>query len=229
MILYEILGSEDNAVYKDLEISNGIRHYDFLRSIVLASLSAQKPFLSSQVLKALNFHAIACLHSHAGEYRPCEVAVFGKDTDGNQVKTYDAPYFFRVPALMEDLVNDVNRTWENSSNPIIIASYVLWRLNAIHPFINGNGRTARAACYFVLCVAFGKWLPGKTILPELIRDSHDEYVSNLRLVDQSERENKLDLTPLHQFISKLLEQQIQSAPTDDAPPSEDPVAQEPQV
>ncbi|MEX1365172.1 MAG: Fic family protein [Nannocystaceae bacterium] len=26
--------------------------------------------------------------------------------------------------------------------------YTLWRLNWIHPFVEGNGRTARAACYY---------------------------------------------------------------------------------
>src|SRR5262245_29692588 len=114
----------------------------------------EKPFLSQHVLKALNFHAIACLHSYAGEYRPCPV----------EVGEHRPSEHYRVPALMDDLVNSVNRGWDKT-DPVVLATYVLWRINNIHPFINGNGRTARAACYFVLCLAQGGWLKGDPILP----------------------------------------------------------------
>ena len=197
MILFELTGSEQNPVYQDLEISNINRQYDFLRSIVIASLEIQKPFLSSHVLKALNFQAITCLHTNPGEFRPCPVKV------GN----YEPPAHYRVPALMDDFVNTVNRNWE-AADPIVLATYVLWRLNHIHPFINGNGRTARAACYFVLCVKVGQWLPGTTILPELIRRERDEYVKALIDADESIVAGKLDLATLHELISKLVEEQI---------------------
>ena len=49
---------------------------------------------------------------------------------------------YRVPGLMDDMVNTVNRDW-GESHPIRLSAYVLWRLNWIHPFVNGNGRTAR--------------------------------------------------------------------------------------
>jgi Fic family protein len=65
---------------------------------------------------------------------------------------------------MDDSVNQVNLWWQ-SADPVALATFVLWRLNNIHPFINGNGRTARAATYFVLCVKAGGWLQGTTILP----------------------------------------------------------------
>lgn len=206
MILFELVNSEKHPVYQDLEISNGNRHYDFLRSIVAAALAIQRPFLSSNVIKALNYHAITCLHTNAGEYRPCEVTV-GDD--------YHPPAHFRVPALMEDFVNIVNRIWENS-DPIMLATFVLWRMNWIHPFINGNGRTARAACYFVLCVKSGSWLPGATILPQLIRQNRDEYVAALKQADKSIEDGKpFDLSALHALLSKLLSEQLNSvaAPT----------------
>ena len=198
MILFELTGSEEHSVYQDLEISNGSRQYDFLRSIVIASLEINKAFLSTHVLKALNFHAITCLHTNPGEFRPCPVTV----------GAYQPPPHFRVPALMDDFVNTVNRNWE-TADPIALATYALWRLNHIHPFINGNGRTARAACYFVLCVKLGKWLPGTKILPELIRRERHRYVNALQEVDQSHDAGKLDLTSLHALISDLLKEQIE--------------------
>lgn len=180
--------------------------------MVLASLEIERPFLSQAIIKALNYHAIACLHVAAGEFRPCRV----------RVGEYEPPDHFRVQALMDDLVNQVNRHW-GSADPVALATYVLWRINHIHPFINGNGRTARAAAYFVLCVATEAWLPGDIILPELLRRNRDAYVKALQNVDHSNASGNLDLTPLHTLVSQLLSEQLSSAgikPSDsnDAPP-----------
>lgn len=200
MILYEIVGTEENPVYQDLEISNGNRQYDFLRSIVDASLRVGRPFLSQTILKALNAQAIMCLHTHAGEYRPCQV----------EVGTHKPPAHFRVQALMEDFVDQVNRRWE-STDPVVLATYVLWRVNHIHPFINGNGRTARAASYYVLCVAAGGWLPGSVILPELLRQNRPEYVEALRIADQPHKPGENNLQTLHELVARLLGEQLASA------------------
>lgn len=200
MILFELTNSEDHPVYQDLEVSNGNRQYDFLKSIVHAAVAIQRPFLSEHVIKALNFQAITCLHTNAGEYRPCKVVV------GN----HEPPAHYRVDALMEDFVNLTNRNWD-STDPVALAAFVLWRLNYIHPFINGNGRTARAASYFVLCVKLGGWLPGKTILPELIRRERPVYVQALQAADQSYANGNLDLKELHALLSKLLQEQINGA------------------
>lgn len=200
MILFELTNSEEHPVYQDLEVSNGNRQYDFLKSIVHAAVAIQRPFLSEHVIKALNFQAITCLHTNAGEYRPCKVVV------GN----HEPPAHYRVDALMEDFVNLTNRNWD-STDPVVLAAFVLWRLNYIHPFINGNGRTARAASYFVLCVKLGGWLPGKTILPELIRRERDIYVQALQAADQSFANGNLDLEELHALLSKLLQEQINGA------------------
>lgn len=183
MIVFELTGSENHPAYQELEISNGNRQYDFLRSIVSASISLGRPFLSQQLLKALNFHAIACLHTHAGEFRPCPVTV----------GDYLPPDHYRVQAQMDDFINMVNRQWE-TSDAVVLASFVLWRLNSIHPFINGNGRTARAACYLVLCVKAGGWLQGQEILPELLKKSRDEYVAALKIADASVLAGNLDLS-----------------------------------
>jgi fido (protein-threonine AMPylation protein) len=199
LILFELTGSEQHPAYQALEISNGERHYSFLQSIVSASLEVGRPSLSQYVLKAINYHAIACLHTNAGEYRPCEVVV----------GTHTPPQHFRVAALMDDFVNMVNRQWERE-DPVALAAFVLWRLNYIHPFINGNGRTARAASYFVLCMRAGGWLEGDVILPELIRQNRAEHVEALRLADQSYASGKLDLSALHALLVRLLKQQIEA-------------------
>ena len=197
MILYELVGSEDDPYYQNLEVSNLKRQYDFLRSIVQAAIDMKRPFLSAHIIKALNCQAITCLHTNAGEYRPCPV------TGGK----HRPPEHYRVEALMEDFINDVNRNWENK-DPIYLSAYVLWRLNYIHPFINGNGRTARAACYFVLCVKSGGWLRGGTILPELIRRERAPYVEALQKTDKSIKNGDVDMKELTYLLTKLLNEQL---------------------
>lgn len=202
MILYELTGTEDDDTYRTLEYFNTDRQLHFLESMVTVALRTQRPFLSQALIKALNYHAIACLHVNAGEYRPCEV----------KVGSYEPPAHYRVQALMDDFVNLVNRYWENE-DPVLLSAFVLWQLNVIHPFINGNGRTARACCYFVLCVKSGGWISGKTILPELLRQHREEYVSALQYADNAailKTSNQEALKPLCELIRKLLDIQIAS-------------------
>lgn len=202
MILHLIAGqTENNPVYQEFQISNVGRQYDFLLSAVSASLQVGKPFLSTHIIKALNYQAITCLHTSAGEYRPCEVTV------GN----HTPPRFYLVQAWMDDFINTVNRAFE-VNDPIVLAAHVLWQLNFIHPFINGNGRTARAACYFVLCLKLGKLLPGTMIIPELLNRDHQEYELALREADAG------DIAPLQGLLHRLLQEQIASAEPSPPPP-----------
>ena len=202
MIVFELTTREDDPIYRSLEYQNSDRQLGFLQSMVTVALETNRPLLSQTLIKALNFHAIACLHAYAGEYRPCEVIV------GN----HSPPEFYRVPALMDDFVNLVNRHWE-SEDPFYLAAYVLWRLNYIHPFINGNGRTARACCYFVICVKAGGWIEGPAILPKLLRQNRDEYVEALRAADRNLNQgatHKELLEPLRNLIARLLDEQTSS-------------------
>lgn len=111
---------------------------------------------------------------------------------------------------MAMFIDEVNRNWDNS-DPVVLACFVLWKLNAIHPFVNGNGRTARVAAYFVLCLKSGQWLPGEIILPELIRRNRQEYVAALKHADASVVAGQLDLTALHVLLSRLLGEQLPPA------------------
>ena len=208
MILINDTGTENNPLYQQLALSNGKRQYDFLKSITELSIASGRPFLSSRILKALNFHAIVCLHESAGEYRPCEVSVVsGTDAGGETV--YEPPAHYKVQGLMDDFINRTNRAWGSTDvDPVVLAAFVLWQIAYIHPFINGNGRTARAACYFVLCASVGRWLPGKTILPDVLKNNRSEYIDALRKADASHEAGNLDLTLLHNLLQRLLREQL---------------------
>ncbi|KAA9019845.1 Fic family protein [Sphingobium limneticum] len=204
MFVFELVGSEHNPVYQKLALENLDRQYSFLQSVVDASLALGQPMLSIEVIKALNYHAISCLHVSAGEFRPCPVYV------GQGETAYSPPAHFQVPAMMQMFTNLVNRSWQEN-DAVTLATYVLWRLNHIHPFVNGNGRTARVSAYFVLCLRSGGWLPGQKLLPERIVEVRPEYVAALKAADASLQQGELDLSLLHGLVSRLLDEQMKSA------------------
>jgi fido (protein-threonine AMPylation protein) len=206
VILFDLSDSEANPAYQSMAISNGDRQIRFLQSAVIAAIESDHKFLSDTLLKALNFHAIACLHANAGQYRPCKV----------YVGDYVPPPEFQVPGLMENFINKVNRGWEEA-DPVVLASFILWRLNHIHPFINGNGRTARAAAYFALCVKLGGWLRGTPILPARLKTNNPEYIAAIKAADASLATGTLDLSALHGLISRLLAEQINGAEAPKSP------------
>ena len=194
MNLSELQGGEANPIYQKVEAENNARHYGFLASMIQAAISSDKTWLSESLIKAINFHAIVGLHDQAGQYRSLEVSV----------GPYHPPESYRVAPLMEDFVNTVNRNWETAT-PLDLATWALWRLNNIHPFVNGNGRTARAVCYYIVCVKVGGLLRGSPILPEALRQQpvRSEYIWALKRADQGQ------MSDLFALVQRLIFQQIQ--------------------
>jgi hypothetical protein len=197
VFLHELVGDERHPVYQQLAIENLDRQYGFLRSAVLASLELKRPILSLEIVLSLNYHAITCLHGNAGVLRPCQV----------HVGDYTPPPPWEVSQRMSMFIDEVNRYWE-IVDPVWLACFVVWRLNHIHPFINGNGRTARVACYYVLCLKAGAWLDGEVLLPELLRRDRPDYVSALKHADASVVTGQLDLSALHVLLTRLLNEQL---------------------
>ena len=95
MVLYELLEDEQHPAYQALSSANLRRQYDFLTSVIDAAVAIDRPMVSTGIVKALNHHAICCLHVNAGEYRPYPVTV-GR---------FDPPAHYRVPELMDAFVN----------------------------------------------------------------------------------------------------------------------------
>ena len=187
--------SESDPLYQAVERANGNRHYGFLHSMIDAANKTGQREITHAIIKAINFHAIAGLHSEAGVYRTVQVTV----PSGVQLAHYT-----EVPSEMNGLITLTNTIW--GAVPFVtLAAHVLWRLTRIHPFINGNGRTARAVCYYIISTSMERLLPGNPILPEQFRQHRDDYIARLRMADDG------DLEPLTQLTTELLNQQLTSA------------------
>jgi Fic family protein len=89
-----------------------------------------------------------------------------------------------------------------------LAAYLMWRVNWIHPFFGGNGRTARAVAYLILCARLGFRLPGTQTIPDLIIANRDPYYRALQAADSAWESGRLDLTEMEELLSGLLAKQL---------------------
>lgn len=90
---------------------------------------------------------------------------------------YRAPDFRQVPALMTELV-----AWLNSPDgapPLVRAAMAHLNLAAVHPFLDANGRMARALHTLVLARE-GVWLPAFSSIDEYLASSSGAYVLALQ-------------------------------------------------
>jgi len=101
----------------------------------------------------------------------------------------------------------VNEHWGDRS-PIHLSSYVMWRLNWIHPFTDGNGRTARAVSWLDLCVRLGYQLPGVKTIPDQITQNREPYYRALEQADAAARDGSVDLSVLEAMLSDMLAVQL---------------------
>ncbi len=105
-------------------------------------------------------------------------------TTANHVKTKTGEIFRfatpeETPAKMFDLLHWYSqKTKEENGNPILVAAEFHYRFIRIHPFDDGNGRTARILMNFIL-MQFG--FPPCIIKSD--KESKDEYFSVLQLAD----------------------------------------------
>ncbi|MER0236561.1 Fic family protein [Fulvimarina sp. MAC8] len=118
------------------------------------------------------------------------------------------PHFSRVGAEMDILFSVVHENWSLHDNPVLMAAFVLWYLNWIHPFVEGNGRTARAACYYLICMKEGRLLPGRKIIPERIREDRRPYYDALKVADLAYEKGQYDVTALANYLQRLLREQL---------------------
>jgi Fic family protein len=123
---------------------------------------------------------------------------------------HELPHEALVPTLVGDLVGVLNNERESLS-ALERAAFALWRLNWIHPFAGGNGRTARAVTYLVLCIENGATLPGIPTMPALIFRHRTEYVKALRTADAAEKSGRSDISQMAALLEMVLSEQLNSA------------------
>lgn len=90
---------------------------------------------------------------------------------------YIPPEYIDIPDLLDELVNYVNTT---DDHPLIVAAIVHYQMVTIHPFEDGNGRTARLLSGYILDInGFG--FNGIGSLEEYFAYDIEEYYESIQM------------------------------------------------
>ena len=154
--------------------------------------------VTPSLVKELQRLAINQIYTCAGTFRDGPVQIAG-------VKHQPPPHT-EVNIFVDEMCRYVNENW--GKPPIHLAAYLMWRLNWIHPFFGGNGRTSRAISYLVLCARLGFRLPGEETIPDQIVANRDPYYAALRAADEAWDNGILDLAAMEALMAELLARQL---------------------
>ena len=182
------------------EAENGLRQFDRLVSLVETAVApgAARFRLRPSTMMELNRVAVDGLLPGPGSYRHGPINITGT--------SHQPPAAADVAEHVDGMCEYVQDNWHAS--PIHLSSYVMWRLNWIHPFNDGNGRTSRAVSYLVLCARLGLRLPGTPTIPERIAADKREYYAALDDADAASARGVVDVSTMETLLTACLAAQL---------------------
>jgi Fic family protein len=201
--------AEDAALLSDpdeiarREAKNGLRQFTLALDIIRSHLKdAERPFkLRAGPILQLHQVALDGLHRLAGTYRNTPVKIHGS--------LHQPPEPAFVADEVQAMCEYVNENWTKSA--VHLAAYVLWKMNWIHPFADGNGRTARAISYVVMSIKLDSLLPGTPTIPEQIASDKSPYYNALEDADKAWAAERVDVSALESLLGDMLAQQLLNA------------------
>jgi Fic family protein len=206
----ELVTDPDEKAAREAE--NGLRQASLALEVIRTFVkdSERKFRLRQGLLMQLHHEALAGIHIFAGTFRNGPAEIHGSH--------HEPPSAFMVGEEVSHMCEFVNDSWNKSA--VFLSSYVLWRLNWIHPFADGNGRTARALSYIVLNVRLDSLLPGTKTIPDFISADKTPYYDALESADLTWKQTgTVDVSKVESLVEATLAKQLlqaaQEAVTDD--------------
>jgi Fic family protein len=182
-----------------LEARNGLLQFDEV--IRLVEEASHGFTLRPSIIQRLQRLAIKDIYTCAGNFRTGPVFIKGT--------THQPPDPETVSEHVEEMCDYVNNKWAESS-PMHLAAFLMWKLNWIHPFSGGNGRTSRAISYLVLCAKLGYNLPGTVTIPDQIVSNREPYYQALDAADAAWAAGTMDVSVMEKLLAEMLANQLSS-------------------
>lgn len=158
-----------------------------------------RPILRPSLFLRLHRILLDRLSRYPGVFRPGPMSI--------SKSSHTPPPAADVSLLVEELCDYINTHWEDRS-ALHLSAYVLWRTNWIHPFADGNGRTARIISYLVLCAHTKTELPGTLTIPKQIASAKQPYYQALEAADRHFRSGSIDVSELEELLGTCLARQL---------------------
>ena len=137
LVLKEGITISEKSIQDTVEVKNLGLAFDFFYE-----LAQQDTSISESYIKQIHQLVVGNdPYLHAGNYRSVGVVITGSE--------HTPPEPFEVPFRMQELVEWLNEHFDEE-NPIILAAVAHHEMAKIHPFADGNGRTARLLLNLIL-------------------------------------------------------------------------------
>lgn len=154
------------------------------------------------LIREIHKHLVKGVHGDSaapGEYRKIQNYVVNSQT---KEIVYTPPPAYEIQRMMKELVDYINIT--NEIHPVFISGIAQFQLVHIHPFLDGNGRSARLLS--TLCL-YRKGYDFKRLFT--ISEYYDRNRSDYYQAIQSVRENDMDMTEWLEYFTYALSEQMQ--------------------
>ncbi len=129
------------------EVQNYLKALQYIEKFV----KSKKPITEKVLLKV---HALVTNKTlpedQSGHFRQGPVYVVKRRLGFPDEVVYTGPKAVNAPYLIKELIARINDSEKEEINPVIVAGIVHLEIAAIHPFNDGNGRTARALATMIL-------------------------------------------------------------------------------
>jgi Fic family protein len=142
----------------------------------------------------------------SGHYRKEPIYVVRRKFGWPDETVYTGPTADKVSQLMNNLVLWMQESIKKDIHPIIVAGVVHQELAAIHPFNDGNGRTARALATLVLYKR-GYDFRRLFALEDYYNKARPKYYAAIN-IGKNYDERKVDFTPWLEYFVKGFKEEI---------------------
>jgi len=138
------IDAPDRDIY---EVKNYLNALKFIEKTV----AEKKPITEKTILKIHKLVTNKTLSPlYCGHYRSGPIYVVRRRLGMPQETLYTGPEAKRVPQLMAEFAAWLKESEKKEINPVVTAAIAHMEIAAIHPFNDGNGRTARAMATLIL-------------------------------------------------------------------------------
>ena len=155
-----------------------VRNYFLALNLLEEKIKSREPFSKRMILEVQKMVEKGASKEKIGLRGPMPLGVlFAVYDTQTGAPEYIPPEYSDIDPLLDELVEYVNKS---DDHPLIKAAIVHYQLVTIHPFEDGNGRTARLMSGYVLDY-YGYGFKGIGSLEEYFAYDIDEYYSALQM------------------------------------------------